>query len=241
MNAAEARTAPAPGLALGLTIALLVTSNVVANEVLPNGWYVPWNLGVAVALVAIAAGVGRRSWADLRLGRDDLPTGARLGGAVGGAIAAAILVAALVPLTSGWFEDDIGNSGGADIAWRVLVVIPFGTVVMEELAFRSCLPALFAARPGWSARRAAVAASVLFGLWHILPSRGLGDRNATMGSTFGDTLGQWAPIAAAVVATGVAGLALDWLGRRSNSVAAPMLVHYALNAAATLAAAWTAT
>lgn len=237
MSEAERGSAPA----LALTLALLVTSNVVANELLPNGWYVPWNLGVAVALVAIATRVGRRSWADLRLARDDLPAGLRLGGALGGAIAAVILVAALVPLTSGWFEDEIGGSGTADVARRVLIVIPFGTVLMEELAFRGCLPALLSARPGWSDRRASIAASVLFGLWHILPSRGLGDRNATMGSTFGDTLGQWAPIAAAVVATGVAGLALDWLARRSNSVAAPMLVHYALNAAATLAAAWTAT
>lgn len=228
------------GLALGLTLALLLLSNVVANEWLPKGWYVPWNLAVAVALVA-ATRLGGRSWRDLRLDRDDLGAGLRLGGLVGGAIAAAILLASVIPLTSGWFEDDIGNASGGELAMRVLVTIPLGTVVMEEIAFRGCLPALFAARGGWTARRAGIAASALFGLWHILPSRGLGDRNATMGSTFGDTLGQWAPIAAAVVATAVAGLALEWLAHRSRSVAAPMLVHYALNAAATLATAVAAT
>ena len=40
--------------------------------------------------------------------------------------------------------------------------------------------------------------SIAFGLWHVLPSRSLGDRNATMGSVFGDSVGRWAPIAVAV-------------------------------------------
>jgi membrane protease YdiL (CAAX protease family) len=117
----------------------------------------------------------------------------------------------------------------------LMVVIPFGTVVMEELAFRGCLPALLDALPGWTTRRSDLVGAALFGLWHVLPSRELGDRNETMGSTFG---GQWGPVAVAVLATAAAGFALLWIRRRSDSVVAPMVVHYALNAASTTAAWW---
>ena len=223
-------------LALALTIALLVASNVIANVVLPSGWYVPWNLGVAVALVGLATGVGRLSLAEIGLGTAEARSGLRLGGGVGGAIAATILLAAALPATRSWFEDDIGNSGTAGLLLRVFVIIPFGTVALEEIAFRGCLPALFGTRAGWSTIRSACASAVLFGLWHVLPSRGLGGRNAAMGSVFSGALSRWAPIAAAVVATGVAGLGFMWMRVRSDSVIAPMVVHYSLNASATLAA-----
>jgi len=36
---------------------------------------------------------------------------------------------------------------------RILVIIPLGTVVMEEVAFRGVLPALLGRRPGWTPAR----------------------------------------------------------------------------------------
>jgi membrane protease YdiL (CAAX protease family) len=225
--------APRPALALTLTLVVLAASNVVANLLLPSGGYVPWNLAVAATLVGIARRIGGRDAADLGLARHQLGSGLRWGAAIGGAIAAVILLAALIPVTRSWFEDDAGRTGIGGLALAVLVTIPLGTVVMEEVAFRGCLPALLDLRPGWATRRSDLAGAALFGLWHVLPSLELGDRNETMGSRLG---GQWGPVAVAVLATSVAGFALAWLRRRSDSVVAPMLAHYALNAAATIAA-----
>ena len=225
-----------PGLALGLTLGLLVGSNLVANLVVPSGWYVAWNLAVAAALVVIARGIGGVGLAGMGLGRAGIAPGLRWGGAIGGVIAGVILIAAVLPGTRDLFADDIGEVSGGGLLLRVLVVIPLGTVVMEEIAFRGCLPALLDMRPGSSPRRTMVISALLFGLWHIVPSLHLGERNATMGDVLGNPLGQWAPVAAAVVATSVAGAALLWVRRRADSVVAPMLVHYSLNAAATTAA-----
>lgn len=232
----EAERPASQRLALALTLGTLVVSNVVANVVLSSGWYIPWNLAIGGVLIAIATGVGGLEPPELGLGAASLGSGLRWGGAVGAIVVLVIAVATAIPATRGWFDDDVAAGGIADVLLRVLIIIPFGTVVMEEVAFRGCLPALLDVQPGSSPRRTALVSAALFGVWHVLPSRGLADRNATMGSTFGDTLGQWAPIAAAVVATTVAGFALLMIRRKSESVIAPMIVHFALNATATLAA-----
>ena len=226
--------------ALALTLALLIASNVIANLAIPSIWYVPWNAAVAVALIAVALRVGDLDLAHLGLGSDDAAAGLRLGGAVGGGILALILLAAVLPVTRTLFVDDVGRIDGAELIVKLLVTLPLGTVLMEEIAFRGCLPALLDSLPGWTTRRSTLTSAGLFGLWHVLPSLDLGSRNETLGSVSDGILGRWVPVAAAVVATAVAGWALMWLRRRSSSVAAPVLVHYSLNAAG-IVAAWIAT
>jgi CAAX protease family protein len=59
----------------------------------------------------------------------------------------------------------VAESGWA-LAYHACVRIPLGTVVLEEVAFRSVLPALAARRYGISG--GVLIASALFGLWHVL-------------------------------------------------------------------------
>ncbi len=238
VNGDEPETHP-PARALWVTLAVLVVSNVVANEYLKSGWYVPWNLSIAAVLLLVSGSLGQLSLRDVGLGSAEAASGLRWGAAIGGAIAAVILLLAVVPATRGLFEDEIGGIDGAELALRILVTIPFGTVVMEEIAFRGVFPALLDRRPGWTLGRSSAVSSVLFGLWHILPSRGLDDRNEALGMAVDGAFSHWLAIGGAVIATTVAGWLLLWLRRRSNSVVAPMLVHFALNAAAT-AATWIA-
>ena len=226
-------------VALGLTLALLVLSNVVANRALPSGWYVPWNLAVALALVLVATRVGGLRPPELGMGAGRVGAGLRWGGTVGGVVVGAVAVLAILPGTSEWFTDHAGRISTGELLFRLLVAIPLGTVVMEEVAFRGCLLALLDAGSRCSRQRASLVSSGLFGLWHVLPSWNIGDRNEALGSAFGETLGRWAPIAATVVATAVAGLVFVWLRRRSGSVVAPMLLHQAVNAAG-MVAAWLA-
>ncbi|MFJ7071543.1 lysostaphin resistance A-like protein [Streptomyces sp. NPDC098781] len=116
----------------------------------------------------------------------------------------------------------------AGMLWGALVRVPFGTVLLEETAFRGVLWAMVRRRCGtaW----ATGVSSVLFGLWHVTASRGINRSNAALGSVFGDGPGGVAPtVAAAVVATALAGVVLCELRRRSGSLLAPMALHWAVN------------
>ncbi|MEV7000941.1 CPBP family intramembrane glutamic endopeptidase [Streptomyces sp. NPDC093982] len=109
-----------------------------------------------------------------------------------------------------------------------LVRVPFGTVLLEETAFRGVLWAMIRRRHGtaW----ATSVSSLLFGVWHLMPSRGINRSNAAVGSVFGEGQAGVAPtVAAAIVATAVAGVVLCELRRRSGSLLAPMTLHWAVN------------
>jgi len=105
-------------------------------------------------------------------------------------------------------------------ATEVLLRIPLGTVVLEEVAFRGLLPALCGER----------VSCVVFGLWHIAPTRRGLDLN-------GITSPHARPkaIAGACLATAVAGAYLCRL-RRQGGLAAPVIAHAAVNGLATIAA-----
>jgi membrane protease YdiL (CAAX protease family) len=80
--------------------------------------------------------------------------------------------------------------------------------------------------------------SALFGVWHVLPSLGLSTSNAAMGALFGGGLrAQVLVVLGAVVFTGVSGVLLCELRRRSGSVLAAAGLHWATNGLGVLFAA----
>ncbi|MFE7276560.1 CPBP family intramembrane glutamic endopeptidase [Streptomyces sp. NPDC057623] len=114
------------------------------------------------------------------------------------------------------------------LLWVTLVRVPLGTVLLEETAFRGVLWAMIRRRRGtaW----ATAVSSLLFGLWHLMPSRGVNRSNAAVASVFGDGPAGVAPtVAAAIAATAVAGVVLCELRRRSGSLLPPMALHWAVN------------
>ena len=122
-------------------------------------------------------------------------------------------------------------------AYHAFLRIPLGTAFMEETAFRAVLPALFAVR--WGVLRGCIAASVLFGFWHVLPSLGLNEVNPTMTDLFGDgAAGVAAAVAFAVVGTAIAGLGWCWIRYRSGSILSTIIGHVATNSIAYTIAFW---
>ena len=226
------------GPVLGV-LAILVGSNVVANELLPEWAYITWNIGVAGALVVTARRAGHCTDEDLGLARRHLLSGLRWGGVAAGAVLATYLLGAALPLTHDLFLDDraAGVSLGG-LLWRIGVEIPLGTVLAEEIMFRGVLPAMFrrrfATKRNWAVR-ADVTSALLFGLWHVLPSLGLADVNPAFKDLPAGT-GPVVAIAGSVVATAAAGLMFTWLRNRSGSVLAPMMLHWTINAGGFLAA-----
>lgn len=225
-------TEKAPLAPLLAVLGLLTVSNVMANEVLPSWAYVPWNCAVAVALAVIAVRGDGLDTIDLGLAQRRLPDGLRWGAVVSAGVVAVYLIGLALPLTRDLFVDERADVGTAAMLWRVLVAIPFGTVLMEEMAFRGVLPAMFrrrcAHRPD-GALRADLLAALLFGLWHMLPSLDLGDANPVFRDLLPGAVGTVVAVSGSVLATAAAGMALSWLRNRSGSLAAPIMFHCSIN------------
>jgi membrane protease YdiL (CAAX protease family) len=199
--------------------------------------YLGLALGPAVAGVLLV--IARRhglTWDDLGLSRRACVKGAVYAVAAVAAVALVYAVAAALPLTRSAFLDVRYRLTPGSALMTALVVIPLGTILLEEVAFRGVLFGLLRSHRGtaW----ATGLSSALFGLWHIVPSLGLNTDNAAAGQVFGGgSTGQTAVIAAVVVFTALAGVLLCELRRRSGSLLASAGLHWATNGLGVLLAA----
>lgn len=219
--------------AVGLSLALLAWNNLV--HLLPgaSAAYVPLNLAAAAAVTAAARRHGLSAW-DLGLRRDRLGAGARWGGAVAAVVAGALAVASAVPALHPLLDDArVRRLPPGAVVYHAFVRIPIGTVLFEEVAFRG---ALFGALAHSSGRvRAALASSVVFGLWHVRPTLGLLDAN----DVADDPAARAGAVAVAVLATAAGGVCLCALRVRSASTLAPIIAHTSTNSLGLLASAVT--
>ncbi|MEU8619091.1 CPBP family intramembrane glutamic endopeptidase [Streptomyces sp. NPDC048623] len=214
--------------AVVLVVAVLVAANLLLHQ-----WTGALRLVAAAAVSALLLGVLRwagGTLADAGLGRGTLARGGRWALALMGLVGVVYLAGALLPATRSLFEDRrYEGMGGWDLAARVLVVVPVGTVLVEEIAFRGVLYGLVRRERGevW----ATTVSSLLFGLWHVLPSLHLATAKPALTSVFGEsTVGSVLAIVSAVLFTGAGGVLFCELRRRSGSLLAPMGLHWAVNA-----------
>jgi CAAX protease family protein len=222
-----------PGWAVAVVVAVLVLVNVIdvrvahASPVLgPAG---------AAGLLVIARRAGL-SWSELGLGAGTWRRGLAWASAAIGAVALVFAVGAALPLTRDTFRDTRYHLGWGDAVLTAFVLIPVGTVLFEEVAFRGVLWGLLRRWRGtWTAT---VASSALFGLWHVLPSLHLAADNEAIGGTVGHgTSGQDISVLGTVLLTGLSGVVFCELRRRSGSLFAPAGLHWATNGVGVLAAA----
>jgi uncharacterized protein len=212
---------------LPAVVAILVAVNLLNNRLLPRAYVLTCLLGAGLLLlVARADGC---SWADLGLGRGSYGPGLRWSAVLVVAVLLGYLVAAALPVTHLAFVDArVTRLPAAAVPWHVLVRIPLGTVLLEEVAFRGVLYAMLARRYGVVA--AVAGSSLLFGLWHVLPSLGLARANAAVSRLVGaGAAGTVTTTVGAVLGSAIAGVALCELRRRSGSLLAPCALHWALN------------
>jgi membrane protease YdiL (CAAX protease family) len=88
------------------------------------------------------------------------------------------------------------------------------------------LPAMLVVRTrAWVA---VAGSAALFGLWHVLPSLGLETVNPVAEDTVGRLPG-WVTVAGSVASTALVGVWFQFLRYRSDSVLAPMALHWATN------------
>jgi membrane protease YdiL (CAAX protease family) len=226
------------GFVLGAVLLVLAAVNV-ADRFGPRHTGLVAGPVVALGLVLIARRAGL-SWHDLGLSRRTLLPGLKY--AVGAVLAVAVVYAigVAVPLTRVAFHDVRYHLHPGAALLTAFIVVPFGTVLLEEVAFRGVLLGLINRHRG--ATWASITSSVLFGLWHILPSLRLGQANQAVGATLGTgPTGRILTVLAAVGFTALAGLLLCELRRRSGSLLAAAALHWATNGLGLLVAAALAT
>ena len=225
-------------LLLGAVVPILAAVNV-ADKYGPHHTGLIAGPTVALLLVLLARRAGL-TWHDLGLSRRTLVPGLKY--AVGAILAVAVVYAAgaAIPATRPAFHDVRYHLHPGAALLAAFIVVPLGTVLLEEVAFRGVLLGLVNRHRG--AALASITSSVLFGLWHILPSLRLGQANKAVGAALGaDATGRVLTVLAAVGFTALAGLLLCELRRRSGSLLAAAALHWATNGLGLLVAAALAT
>jgi len=212
--------------------ALTLAYSYVINRVVPQAWYVPANLSAAAGFVALARGLGA-TWTDIGVRRERLGRGVRVGLAAAVPIAVVVAAGVAVPATRKYFADQrvIGVGAGATV-FDVLVRIPIGTAVCEELIFRGALLGVVLRHR--TPVTAVVFSSLMFGLWHVFPTLDTLHLNPLGSLVEGSALRTAEAVAGTVAVTAAAGAGFCWLRLRANSIVAPIIAHGVLNTAAFL-------
>lgn len=220
-----------PNADLGPTVVGLVVLNVVTVAVLAAPVAAAVQVAVSLGAVWIAL---RRGYSvdELGLSRRAVPAGLRLGAAMSAVVVGVVVIIAVLPFTRDFLDDErFVDISGWQVAYEVGFRIPIVTALSEELLFRSVLLAVLLAMT--TTRRAVVASSLLFGLWHVLVA--LDDLG---GNAMTDSLGaaeRLGAVVGVVAATSAAGVVFAWTRLRSASIVAPWLLHTTINAST-----WTA-
>jgi membrane protease YdiL (CAAX protease family) len=213
---------------VAVAVALLVLLNVANNRLAPQSHYLLWCFGGSVLMLALGLLDGN-SWTDMGLGIAYLIPGLIWAAICIGGVTAVYLIGSAWRRTRKAFHDErmTGLTGGR-MVFQALVEVPFGTVVLEEVAFRAVLFSMLCRRYGlgWGIAFSAL----IFGLWHILPSIGTHEQNPALGSMVGEgRRGNILAVALSVLTTAVAGVVFAALRLVSGSVLAPMGLHWATN------------
>jgi uncharacterized protein len=155
----------------------------------------------------LGAGLVAASRAPVGLRPPELWSGLRLGVIAAAPVAIGVAVAtALRPVRVVMAERELP----APPARWLLLRIPLGTVWPEEASYRAALGTL--AADAFGPKTGPRLQSLAFGLSHIADARSTGE-----------------PVLGTVLATGAAGWGFARLYQRSGSLAAPILVHLAIN------------
>jgi membrane protease YdiL (CAAX protease family) len=198
---------------------------------------VEFDVVIAVGAAFVLLVVGHRSgltWAEIGFSRTTWRRG--LVWAAGAFLIVGVVYAILLLTPLDVLLDDDRYDDGWRQAWlTALVVVPLATVLWEEVAFRGVLWAQL--RHYWSTRVATVVSSLLFGVWHAIPALRFADSNQAAGVMADGETAAIGTVLVTIVATAAAGVILCEARRRSDSLLAPIGLHWAVNGLGVIAVA----
>jgi membrane protease YdiL (CAAX protease family) len=216
--------------------AILVALGLAVYNTAANRWprfhgslYPVLNLGMTAALLLLATGPLGLTFSSIGLSRR------AAGGVVVGAGLGLLPVLAMAALLGTYrgvrllADRRLLGVRGRAAAYLVLVRIPIGTALSEEVAFRGVLLAL--CRP-YGNVAAILASSLAFGLWHVEP--GLNTLKANKPEPTRSDKGRAVP--AAVILSAIAGVVLAWLRIATGNLGSAIGAHAAINSGSALVA-----
>jgi membrane protease YdiL (CAAX protease family) len=209
-------------------VVFLAAANLTRSTLVPDAAQLPFNLAVGLGALLIAR-YAHTSRAELGLDGRHVAAGLRLGMLTAAVVTVVVATAALVPSLADLFDDSRVDTGVGGLLLNVVVVIPIGTVLVEELAFRGVLQALLVRLT--STAWAIAWGALLFGLWHVFPAWRADSGNAAL-----ENVGRWPTVLGTLAATTAAGALFGILRARSGSLVAPMLAHLSTNVSPFVAA-----
>ncbi len=215
-------------LSLAATSGVLLGWSILVVPRLPAGTGIRTvaNLSATSALVLAARWAGL-TWGELGVRRSTWRAGIRWGGTSLVVVTVGYGVALGIPALRAVLEGlRVEGMSMGQLVVRAVVLIPLGTVLCEEVAFRGVLLAI--ASRVLPVGSALVITSVVFGLWHI--GSALRPAGAGVSPPF-----QGASLAGVVVVTGIGGAVFGWLRQRSGSLLAPIGLHLGTNSVGLLA------
>jgi membrane protease YdiL (CAAX protease family) len=217
-----------PSAVATLLVVVVLAGLNIANHV--YAWNMLWLGPVGSAALLLFARATGLTWSQLGLSRDRLRAGLLWGGGVIAVVALVYLAGVLLPVTRTAFLDVRYHLGPVGALVSAFVIIPVGTVLLEEIAFRSVLWGMLARHT--RAWRVLLISSVLFGLWHVLPSLNMGSANRGVGeaASAAGSSAQTVVVVGTVLFTAVGGIVAGELRRRSGSLLASAGMHWATNA-----------
>ena len=211
---------------------VVVLGVLVLLNLMNNRWKEHWYVRTCVLGAAVLLGIGlldKQTWTEMGLGLGTYIQGLIWAAGCIGAVLLLYFIGIALPFSRKFFYDErAGEQGGWDLMRNALVVVPFGTVLLEEVAFRGVLLAMVTSRFGvvWGV----TVSSLAFGLWHILPSLVMHESNAGVAATIGTgRRAQVTSVVLSVAGTAVAGVLFCMLRLWSGSLLAPMGLHWATN------------
>ncbi len=169
------------GLCFSLTVTVLVLFSVLRSlGLLGPARYVWLPVSLLTAALALIARTTGATPADLGLERQYQRPGVLYGAGAFGVVLLVLVAAAVIPATNGFLHESRAQISGGRMLHELAVSILLLTAIPEEFAFRGVL--LGSALRLWGPLRASLITSVLFGLWHIVPTlHTMRDNRATAG------------------------------------------------------------
>lgn len=216
-----------------IIIAIIIYGAVLARLVPPKA-HLPLNIVATATTIALGLVIGL-SFEELGLAQ--FSKGLMVGGLLSLAIIVGTFVVSFIPPVKKIFiAENHANLKKGRLIFESAVRIPLGTALVEETLFRGLLLGVLLV--SYSELTALIVSSVIFGLWHILPTiDSLAKNDAALAIVGQKRRWHFAGVAAVVVVTAIAGAGFSYLRIVSGSLLAPWLVHWAINSSGTITAA----
>lgn len=218
-----------------LIILILLYSTVLYGAVKPK-FHLILNIGIALVAILLGFAFGI-NLEQMGLALDKILPGIFIAFMAALVIIISTAVIAIIPMLRKFFlGDDLAHASGKLITYEATIRVPFGTALLEEVLFRGVLLGLLLQHN--STVVAVLISSVIFGLWHILPTISMLESNKIIAKANSDLKHRrYGSVIGVVIITTTAGILFSWLRIISNSIIAPWLVHWSINSSGMLGVA----